>query len=159
MVGVDGKRVAGGSVLEREERLRSGIRTCARSQERAFSFASFLRSASASASSTHPLSPAPSSSHPLLLHTQIRIQTPTLTALLGVLGGLTISLFSKPLALLLGLLVLGVQGLESQGIHLVPYNRLQRIFRNTDIKSALQDNVAMKVSFGLAFACAGFLSF
>jgi len=33
------------------------------------------------------------------------------------------------------------------------------MFKNTDIKSALQDNVAMKVSFGMAFAMAGFLSF
>ena len=79
-------------------------------------------------------------------------------AFAGLLSGLTVSLFSKPLALLLGLLVLGIQGLEYQGIHIVPYGRLQRWFTNTDVKSALRDNVALKVSFGTAFALAGFVS-
>jgi len=89
----------------------------------------------------------------------VRTHELTLTpAALGLLSGLTVSLFSKPLALLLGLLVLGIQGLEYQGIHIVPYGRLQRWFTNTDVKSALRDNVALKVSFGTAFALAGFVS-
>lgn len=91
---------------------------------------------------------------------------------------MAVSVFSKPLALLIGLLVIGAQVchdyilsplvlnkltddkvLESKGIHLVPYSRLQRYFKNTDIKSAVQDNVAFKLSFGLTFALAAFAEF
>ena len=93
----------------------------------------------------------------------------------GLLGGVAVSVFSKPLAFLIGLLVFGVQvrflwfrenggmkgadevqALESRGLHIIPYNRLQRWFRNTNIRSAVQDNVAFKLSFGATFALASF---
>ncbi|KAF2666348.1 hypothetical protein BT63DRAFT_482114 [Microthyrium microscopicum] len=76
--------------------------------------------------------------------------------LLGLAGGVLVSFFSKPLALLIGLLVAGVQYMEHIGIHVVPYKTMQRYFKGIDIKSAVQDNVAFKLSFGLSFALAGF---
>ncbi|KAI5209364.1 hypothetical protein E4T42_00107 [Aureobasidium subglaciale] len=80
-----------------------------------------------------------------------------LMMLQGVLGGLAVSLFSKPLALLIGLLIVGVQFAESQlGISLVPYGRMQRYFTSIDLRSAMQDNVAFKLAFGATFALTGF---
>ncbi|KAK8213191.1 hypothetical protein M8818_002489 [Zalaria obscura] len=66
----------------------------------------------------------------------------------GLIGGLAVSAFSKPLALLLGLLIFGVQALESRGIHLIPYGKLQQYFTSIDLRSAIQDNAAFKLSFG-----------
>lgn len=78
----------------------------------------------------------------------------------GLIGGLAVSVFSKPLALLIGLLVVGVQVVESKlGMQVVPYQRLQRVFGNVDVKSALRDNIALKVSFGITFALAAFAEF
>ncbi|KAI4767022.1 hypothetical protein E4T52_06920 [Aureobasidium sp. EXF-3400] len=75
----------------------------------------------------------------------------------GVLGGMAVSLFSKPLTLLIGLLIVGVQFAESQlGISLLPYGRLQRYFTNINLRSAMQDNVAFKLAFGATFALTGF---
>ncbi|KAK6008377.1 hypothetical protein QM012_000280 [Aureobasidium pullulans] len=75
----------------------------------------------------------------------------------GVLGGMAVSLFSKPLTLLIGLLIVGVQFAESQlGISLIPYNRMQRYFTSIDLRSAMQDNVAFKLAFGATFALTGF---
>jgi hypothetical protein len=104
----------------------------------------------------------------------------------GVLGGMAVSLFSKPLTLLIGLLIVGVQVCfvfsflpplnnlpltllsqlliltskqfaESQlGISLLPYGRLQRYFTNINLRSAMQDNVAFKLAFGATFALTGF---
>jgi len=75
----------------------------------------------------------------------------------GVIGGMAISLFSKPLTLLIGLLIVGVQFAESQlGISLIPYGRLQRYFTSIDLRSAMQDNVAFKLAFGATFALTGF---
>ncbi|GAM86858.1 hypothetical protein ANO11243_048780 [Dothideomycetidae sp. 11243] len=77
----------------------------------------------------------------------------------GVVAGLAVSTFSKPLALILGLLVVGVQLLESRGIHLVPYGRLQKYFTSLDLRSLVQDNAAFKLSFGTTFAMVGFMEF
>ncbi|KAG9520753.1 hypothetical protein KCV07_g4077, partial [Aureobasidium melanogenum] len=75
----------------------------------------------------------------------------------GVIGGMAVSLFSKPLTLLIGLLIVGVQFAESQlGISLIPYNRMQRYFTSIDLRSAMQDNVAFKLAFGATFALTGF---
>ena len=70
-----------------------------------------------------------------------------------------VSLFSKPLALLIGLLVVGLQTAESYGIHLVPYQRMQRYVKGVDLRSFVQDNVALKLSFGTMFALSAFASF
>ncbi|KAF2158193.1 hypothetical protein K461DRAFT_318174 [Myriangium duriaei CBS 260.36] len=77
----------------------------------------------------------------------------------GVIAGLAVSTFSKPLALLLGLLVFGLQALESRGIHVVPYGWIQRYFSSVDVRSLVQDNAAFKLSFGATFALVGFLDF
>ncbi|KAG9746731.1 hypothetical protein KCU73_g7540, partial [Aureobasidium melanogenum] len=70
---------------------------------------------------------------------------------------MAVSLFSKPLTLLIGLLIVGVQFAESQlGISLIPYNRMQRYFTSIDLRSAMQDNVAFKLAFGATFALTGF---
>jgi len=74
----------------------------------------------------------------------------------GLAAGLAVSVFSKPLTFLIGLLVCGVAFIESRGIHIVPYGRIQRFFSRTDVRSTVQDNLALKLSFGTAFALAGF---
>ncbi|KAF2811138.1 uncharacterized protein BDZ99DRAFT_462413 [Mytilinidion resinicola] len=80
-------------------------------------------------------------------------------SIFGLLGGLAISVFSKPLALIIGLLVFGVQFIESRGIHIIPYERIQRNFKTTNVRSLIQDNVAFKLSFGATFALAAFAKF
>ncbi|KAF9733913.1 hypothetical protein PMIN03_009818 [Paraphaeosphaeria minitans] len=80
-------------------------------------------------------------------------------SILGVLAGLGVSVFSKPLAILIGLGVICVQLLESRGIHLVPYSFLQRRLKETNVRSMIQDNAAFKLSFGATFALAAFAEF
>ncbi|KAK4501364.1 hypothetical protein PRZ48_007172 [Zasmidium cellare] len=77
-------------------------------------------------------------------------------SIIGLVAGLGVSLFSKPLALLIGLLIAGVQTAESYGIHLVPYKSIQGYVKGVDLRSAVQDNIAFKVSFGLMFALSAF---
>lgn len=77
-------------------------------------------------------------------------------SIIGLVAGLGISIFSKPLALLLGLAVVAIQTAESYGIHLVPYGMLQRYAKSVDLRSAVQDNAAFKISFGLMFALSAF---
>ncbi|CAK4031002.1 hypothetical protein DOTSEDRAFT_132500 [Lecanosticta acicola] len=77
-------------------------------------------------------------------------------SIIGLGAGLLLSTFSKPLVLLIGLLVAGVQTAESYGIHLIPYKTLQGYVKSVDLRSAVQDNVAFKVSFGLMFAISAF---
>jgi uncharacterized membrane protein (Fun14 family) len=77
----------------------------------------------------------------------------------GLVAGLGLSIFSKPLVVLIGLLIAGVQTMESYGIHLVPYRRLQGYVKNVDLQSAVQDNMAFKISFGLMFALSAFAEF
>lgn len=67
--------------------------------------------------------------------------------------------FSRSLALLIGLLVVGIQWAGSYGINVLPYDRLQRYVTNMDLRSAIQDNVAFKLSFGMTFAMAAFMHF
>lgn len=83
------------------------------------------------------------------------------------------------MALLIGLLVVGVQVISprapglpafngwmhadiskwaaSYGINVLPYNKLQKYVTSVDLRSAVQDNVAMKISFGTTFAMAAFM--
>jgi hypothetical protein len=51
------------------------------------------------------------------------------------------------------------QWAQSYGIHIIPYNRLQKYFTSIDLRSAVQDNVAFKLSFGTTFAMAAFMDF
>jgi len=56
-------------------------------------------------------------------------------------------------------LIVFSQALESRGIHIVPYSRMQRYVKSVDLRSAVQDNAAFKLSFGATFALVGFTSF
>ncbi|KAH3976642.1 hypothetical protein HBI62_198160 [Parastagonospora nodorum] len=87
------------------------------------------------------------------------IRQVSMGSILGVLGGLGISVFSKPLAILIGLGIVVLQAIESRGIHIIPYSFLQRRFKQTNVRSLVRDNVAFKLSFGLTFALAAFAEF
>ncbi len=96
---------------------------------------------------------------------------------IGLLGGLAVSTFSKTLAMLFGLLVFGAQVgrcagggkrqamlmlaqyMASQGYNIIPTTKLQRYVKGIDLRSAVEDNVAFKLSFGLTFALASVASF
>lgn len=97
--------------------------------------------------------------------------------MIGLLGGVAVSTFSKTLAMLFGLLVFGVQVcrcarkekrhgrlifaqyMASQGYNIIPTTKLQRYVKGIDLRSAVEDNVAFKLSFGLTFALASLASF
>lgn len=86
-------------------------------------------------------------------------QTRNADAKLGCIGlaaGVSVAFFSKSLALIIGLLIAGVQTAESYGIHIVPYKKLQGYVKGVDLRSAVQDNVAFKISFGMMFALSAF---
>lgn len=80
-------------------------------------------------------------------------------SVLGLCAGILVSTFSRPLALLLGLMVIGIQWASSYGINVIPYDRLQKYFTSIDVRSSVQDNVAFKLSFGTTFALAAFMHF
>ncbi|KAJ9643059.1 hypothetical protein H2201_004863 [Coniosporium apollinis] len=80
-------------------------------------------------------------------------------SILGLIGGVAVSVFSKPLALIIGLLVFGLQAVESSGLHIIPYNSMQRYVKSINLRSAVLDNVAFKLSFGATFALAAFAEF
>ena len=75
---------------------------------------------------------------------------------IGLVAGLGLSVFSKPLVLIIGLLVAGVYTLENYGIHIVPYRQLQGYVKGVDVRSAVQDNLAFKISAGTMFALSAF---
>ncbi|RYO26974.1 hypothetical protein AA0111_g7839 [Alternaria arborescens] len=80
-------------------------------------------------------------------------------SILGVIGGLGISVFSKPLAVLIGLGIFALQFIESRGIHVIPYSFLERRVKSMNVRSLVRDNVAFKLSFGLTCAMAAFAEF
>jgi len=80
-------------------------------------------------------------------------------SIIGLCAGLAVSTFSRPLALLIGLLVVGVQWASSYGINIIPFEKIQKSVINVDLRSAVQDNVAFKLSFGTTFALAAFMKF
>lgn len=45
------------------------------------------------------------------------------------------------------------------GINVVPYKKIEKYFTSVDLRSAVQDNMAFKISFGTTFAMAAFMSF
>ncbi|KAH8598066.1 hypothetical protein B0O99DRAFT_53631 [Bisporella sp. PMI_857] len=96
-------------------------------------------------------------------------------SIIGLCAGLAVSTFSKSLALLIGLLVIGVQVIlmsivtplwlnvtqvaAHYGINVIPYSLPQRYITSIDIRSAVQDNAAFKLSFGSTFTLAAFMQF
>ncbi|KAF2637657.1 hypothetical protein P280DRAFT_471851 [Massarina eburnea CBS 473.64] len=87
------------------------------------------------------------------------IRQVSLGSVLGVLAGLGVGVFSKPLAVLFGLGIVVVQLLENKGIRIIPYSFLQRRLKNTNVRSLIMDNVAFKLSFGATFALGAFAEF
>ena len=77
----------------------------------------------------------------------------------GVCGGLAVSVFSKPIAVLIGVIVVVVQALESRGIHVVPYKAMEKWFRGIRVESLVKENVPFKLCFGTTFALAAAGSF
>jgi hypothetical protein len=51
------------------------------------------------------------------------------------------------------------QYLQSKGYNIIPTARLQKYITSIDLRSAVEDNVAFKLSFGLTFMLAGFAKF
>jgi len=80
-------------------------------------------------------------------------------SIIGLCVGLAVSTFSRSLAVLLGLLVVGLQWASSYGINVIPYQKLQKSVTSIDLRSVVQDNVAFKLSFGTTFALAAFMHF
>jgi len=78
-------------------------------------------------------------------------------SIIGLCAGVLVSTFSKSLALLIGLGVVGIQVLSSYGINIIPYSKLQKYVTSIDLRSTVQDNVAFKISFGITFALAAFM--
>ncbi|KAA6412217.1 MAG: Heme peroxidase [Lasallia pustulata] len=77
-------------------------------------------------------------------------------SIIGLMGGLAVSTFSKTLAFVFGLFVFGVQFAATKGYNIIPTSRLQKYFKSIDLRSALEDNVAFKLSFGATFMLAAF---
>lgn len=80
-------------------------------------------------------------------------------SIIGLCAGVLVSTFSKSLALLVGLGVVIVQVASHYGVNVIPYNKLQRFVTSINLRSAVQDNVAFKISFGTTFALAAFMQF
>ena len=60
----------------------------------------------------------------------------------------------------MGLAFLGLHTAEKQlNMRIIPYDGIQKYFKGIDLRGAVQDNAAMKVSFGVMFALSGFASF
>lgn len=51
------------------------------------------------------------------------------------------------------------QYMASKGFNIIPTSRIQRYVKGIDLRSAIEDNVAFKLSFGLTFALASLASF
>jgi hypothetical protein len=49
------------------------------------------------------------------------------------------------------------QWAASYGIIVLPYSKLQNSITNIDLRAAIRDNVAFKLSFGTTFAAAAFM--
>jgi uncharacterized membrane protein (Fun14 family) len=80
----------------------------------------------------------------------------SLGSILGLGAGLVVSAFSTSLTLLVGLGIVVWQLAARKGYNIIPVDRLQRYFTNIDLRSAINDNLAFKISFGLMFALSAF---
>ena len=69
------------------------------------------------------------------------------------------SAFSTSLTLMIGLGIVAWQLAARRGYNFIPVDRLQRYFTNINLRSAINDNLAFKISFGLMFALAAFGDF
>jgi uncharacterized membrane protein (Fun14 family) len=83
----------------------------------------------------------------------------SLGSILGLGAGLLLSAFSRTLTLLLGLGIVVWQYAAQKGYNILPVDRVQKYVQGVNMRSAVYDNVAFKVSFGLMFALASFGEF
>ncbi|KIW16687.1 hypothetical protein PV08_03875 [Exophiala spinifera] len=83
----------------------------------------------------------------------------SLGAILGLGAGVVLSAFSSMLTLIVGLGIVLWQYAARKGYNFIPVERLQRYFKNIDLRSAINDNAAFKISFGLLFALTAFGDF
>ncbi|EXJ72472.1 uncharacterized protein A1O5_04976 [Cladophialophora psammophila CBS 110553] len=83
----------------------------------------------------------------------------SLGSILGLAAGLVVSAFSTSLTFLIGLGIVIWQLAARKGYNIIPVDRLQRYFKNIDLRSAINDNLAFKISFGLMFALSAFGEF
>ncbi|EXJ87586.1 hypothetical protein A1O3_04546 [Capronia epimyces CBS 606.96] len=83
----------------------------------------------------------------------------SLGAILGLGAGVLLSAFSRSLTLLIGVAIVVWQYAARKGYNFIPVDRLQRHVKNVDLRSAINDNVAFKISFGLLFALSAFGEF
>jgi uncharacterized membrane protein (Fun14 family) len=83
----------------------------------------------------------------------------SLGSILGLGLGLVVSAFSTSLTLLLGLGIVGWQLAARKGYNFIPVDRLQKYVTSVDLRSAINDNLAFKISFGLMFALSAFGEF
>ncbi|EXJ83709.1 hypothetical protein A1O1_07333 [Capronia coronata CBS 617.96] len=83
----------------------------------------------------------------------------SLGAILGLGAGVLLSAFSRSLTLVLGLGIVVWQYAARKGYNFIPVDRLQRNVKNVNLRSAINDNVAFKISFGLMFALSAFGEF
>lgn len=60
---------------------------------------------------------------------------------------------------MLGLGIVVWQYAARKGYNIIPVDRLQGYVRGVNLRSAINDNVAFKISFGLMFALAAFGDF
>ncbi|KAF8427248.1 hypothetical protein EV426DRAFT_714846 [Tirmania nivea] len=77
---------------------------------------------------------------------------------MGLFAGLAVARFSRTLAVIVGLLVCTVEFLAFKGIHIIPYQRLEKWLGKINYKSVILDNIAFKIAFGAAFATAAVAS-
>ncbi|KAK5084871.1 hypothetical protein LTR70_007813 [Exophiala xenobiotica] len=63
------------------------------------------------------------------------------------------------LVLVVGVGVVVVQYAARRGYNIIPVERLQSRFRGINLRSAINDNAAFKISFGLMFALTAFGEF
>ncbi|KAI4239360.1 MAG: hypothetical protein LQ349_000459 [Xanthoria aureola] len=83
----------------------------------------------------------------------------SLGSVLGVAAGAAVSTFSRVLAVLVGLGVVVVQYAASYGYNIIPVSRIQRYVKGIDLKRAVEENPAFKLSFGVTFALASMAKF
>ncbi|KEF61492.1 uncharacterized protein A1O9_03059 [Exophiala aquamarina CBS 119918] len=83
----------------------------------------------------------------------------SLGAILGLGAGVLVSAFSTSLTLLIGLGIVLSQVAARKGYNVIPIDRLQSYVKNINLRSAINDNLAFKISFGLMFALAAFGDF
>ncbi|KAL8972693.1 MAG: hypothetical protein Q9183_000411 [Haloplaca sp. 2 TL-2023] len=83
----------------------------------------------------------------------------SLGSVLGVMAGVAVSAFSKVLAGFLGLAIVIVQYAASKGYNIIPVRRIQSIVKGMNVRSAIEENPAFKLSFGTTFALASLVKF